>query len=401
MGRVYRQLSLEERCEISRLQAAGSSIQQIAAALDRSPSSISRELKRNKGSGPRAGPYQPAYAQQQTVARRWSGSRLERDETLRDQVLEGLKKGWSPEQVSGRLKLEQRRPVIGHESIYRFIYSQLKRSNDGAWRFYLPRAKARRGRRGRKGGSPASFIQQRVGVAERPPEALTRDRPGHWEADFMLFAAYGQSVLVLHERTSRLTALVKTTSRKASPTATTLGGLLGPLPDSLKQSLTFDNGTEFAEHYRVGLDTYFCDPHAPWQKGGVENAIGRIRRFLPRKTDLQTVSDQQIIAVAQTYNHTPRQCLDFRTPAEVFSRVLHFERESTSRPSPGGAVLSTQPWPAQAFGNGRLTNREPASPNRHGTSMALLMPMRGPVTTPAASPGIRSKGGSSTRRPLC
>ena len=151
----------------------------------------------------------------------------------------------------------------------------------------------------------------------------------------MLFSALGQSVLVLHERSSRLTALVKTRTRKAKPTANALGGLLGPLPDSLKQSLTFDNGTEFAEHYRIGLATYFCDPHAPWQKGGVENAIGRIRRLLPRKTDLNTITDDQILAVAQVYNHTPRQCLDFQTPAEVFSRVLHFERESTPRPSPG------------------------------------------------------------------
>jgi IS30 family transposase len=335
MGRVYEQLGLEERCEIARLRGEGCSIRQIAAAVDRQPSSISRELKRNAGSGPRAGPYKPAYAQAQAAARRWCGARLDRDEALRGQVLAGLAKGWSPEQVSGRLKLETGRSVIGCESIYRFIYSQLKRSNDGAWRLYLPRAKFKRGRRARKGGSPASFIQQRVALAQRPQEALNRDQPGHWEADFMLFSAAGQSVMVLHERTSRLTALVKTSTRKARPTANTLGGLLGPLPDGLKHSLTFDNGTEFAEHYRIGLATYFCDPHAPWQKGGVENAIGRIRRFLPRKTDLSSITEQQILALARTYNHTPRQCLDFRTPAEVFSRVLHFEWESTPRPSPG------------------------------------------------------------------
>jgi IS30 family transposase len=335
MGRVYEQLGLEERCELARLREAGASIRQIAAALDRAPSSVSRELRRNRGSGPRAGPYKPAYAQAQTAARRWSGSRLERDDALRERVLAGLGQGWSPEQVAGRLRLVEGRPVIGHESIYRFIYAQLKRTNDGSWRNYLPQAKAKRGRRGRRGGSPVSFIQQRVGLAHRPAQALTRAQPGHWEADFMLFSAYGQSVLVLHERTSRLTCLVKTTTRKARPTAKTLGGLLDPLPDSLKQSLTFDNGTEFAEHYRLGLDTYFCDPHAPWQKGGVENAIGRIRRRLPRTTNLDEITDSHIASVAQAYNHTPRQCLDFQTPAEVFSRVLHFERESTSRLPPG------------------------------------------------------------------
>lgn len=330
MGRRYEQLRLEERCEIARLQGEGASVRQMAAALDRSPSSISRELSRNVGSGPRAGSYRPAYAQAQTAARRWSGSRLERDETLRERVLKGLEQGWSPEQVAGRLRLEQGRAVIGHESIYRFIYAQLTRTNDGAWRHYLPRAKARRGRRGKSGGSPTSLIQQRIPLAHRPDAADGRNQPGHWEADFMLFSTYGQSILVLHERTSRLTAILKTPSRKARPTATTLADLLGPLPQSLRRSLTFDNGTEFAEHYRIGLPTFFCDPHAPWQKGGVENAIGRIRRWLPRKTNLTDLSNQQISAVAQAYNHTPRRCLDFHTPAEVFSRVLHFERETTS-----------------------------------------------------------------------
>lgn len=329
MGRHYDQLGVEERCEIARLRASGASIRQVAAALDRAPSSICRELKRNTGSGLKAQIYKPGHAQDQTSARRWSGSRLERDTALREQVLAALAKGWSPEQVSGRLKQEQGQAVIGHESIYRFIYAQLKRTNDRAWRHYLPQARAKRGRRGRRGGSPASFIQHRVALSQRPADALPRLQPGHWEADFMLFSTYGQSVLVLHERTSRLTALVKTKTRKASPTAKTLKGLLSPLPPSLKQSLTFDNGTEFAEHYRIGLDTYFCDPHAPWQKGGVENAIGRIRRFLPRKTDLLGLTQEQICAIARTYNHTPRQCLDFLTPAEVFSRVLHFKREST------------------------------------------------------------------------
>jgi IS30 family transposase len=170
MGRQYDQLSLEERCEIARLQASGSSIRQIATTLDRSPSSISRELKRNTGQGPRADAYRPSYAQAQTAARRWSGSRLERNAALRDQVLQSLARGWSPEQVSGRLKLEQGQAVIGHESIYRFIYAQLKRTNNGAWRLYLPRAKAKRGRRGQRGGSPTSFIQQRVALSQRAAE---------------------------------------------------------------------------------------------------------------------------------------------------------------------------------------------------------------------------------------
>jgi IS30 family transposase len=335
MGRRYEQISLEDRCAIARLREGGQSIRQIAAALDRSPSSISRELKRNTGSGPRSQPYKPAYAEQQTKARRWSGSRLERQTALREQVLELLKRGWSPEQVAGRLRREAGRTVIGVESIYRFVYAQLARTNDGAWRLYLPKAKYRRGRRPRKGGSPVLHISHRVSIDERPAGAGDRGQPGHWEADFMLFARYGQSVLVLHERTSRLTVFIKTDTRKAEPTARLLGQWLDPLPALLKRSLTFDNGTEFAEHHRLEIPTFFCDPHAPWQKGGVENAIGRLRRFLPRRTDLDLIDPDQIAAAVHAFNRVPRQCLDFQTPAEVFSRVLHFERESTSRPSPG------------------------------------------------------------------
>jgi IS30 family transposase len=335
MGTQYDQLSFEERCELAELHRAGRSIRQIAAALDRSPSSISRELKRNAGKGPRADPYRPLYAQQQTQARRWSGSKLERNAKLRETVLAYLEKGWSPEQIRGRLRHEHDKVIIGTETIYRFIYAQMKRTNDSSWRQYLPRAKAKRGWRSKPGGSPASFIKHRVPIEQRPDTALDRKEPGHWEADFMLFAIYGQAILALHERTSRLTLLLILPNRKAGPTAQALAKLLEPLPETLRRSLTFDNGTEFAQHHQIGLPTFFCNPHSPWQKGGVENAIGRFRRFLPRPTDLNTLPEGRILQIVTAYNHTPRTQLDFRTPAEVFSALLHFEWESTSRLSSG------------------------------------------------------------------
>src|ERR1043166_2621612 len=142
MGKSYDQFTLEERCTIARLHQAGQSIRQIATALDRSPSSISRELKRNHGS--QVG-YKPAYAEEQAAARRWKGSRLERNAELRELVLGGLRRGWSPEQVAGWLKCQKARSTVSHETIYRFIYAQIRRTNDGAWRHYLPRAKYKRG----------------------------------------------------------------------------------------------------------------------------------------------------------------------------------------------------------------------------------------------------------------
>ena len=179
MGRSYEQLSLDDRCEIARLSANSSSVRQIAAALDRSPSTISRELKRNRGK--QVG-YKASYAQQRARARRWTGSRLDREPSLRRAVLERLGQGWSPEQVAGRLARDYGRKVISYESIYRFIYAQIRRTTDFKWRHYLPRAKSKRGYRGRKGGSPASFIAGRVSLAKRPRAAADRSIPGHWEA---------------------------------------------------------------------------------------------------------------------------------------------------------------------------------------------------------------------------
>ncbi len=335
MGRTYKQLCLEERCEIARLSASGSSIRQIAAALDRPPSTISRELKRNRGA---TVGYRPSLAQQKMRARRWSGGRLTREHDLRRAVMERLGRGWSPEQVAGRLAREHGRKVISYETIYRFIYAQIRRTNDFSWRHYLPRGKSKRGIRRKRGGSPASFIEGRVSLAERPLQAADRRIAGHWEADLMMFSKYGQAILTVHERTSRLLFGIRLASKVAVGVVRHLGRLFAVLPQRLRQTVTFDNGTEFAGHlalHSLAIETFFCDPHSPWQKGGIENAIGRMRRFIPRKTDLDNLPTRRFRQIIAAYNNTPRKCLDFRTPAEAFSEVLHFECESTSRLSPG------------------------------------------------------------------
>lgn len=328
MGKQFEHFGLEARCEIARRREAGESLRQIGAALDCSASSVSRELKRNAA---KQG-YQPVYADGQALARRWHGCRLLRDADLQCEVLAGLKQGWSPEQVSARLNGR-----ISYESIYRFIADQIARTKNYAWRHYLPRGKSRRGWRGRKGGSSAAHIQHRVSIAKRPKRVAGRKQPGHWEADLMLFSRYGQAVLTLHERSTRLTAVVALPTKAATPVVHTLQSLLAPLPPALRRTLTVDNGTEFAYHYllhrSLGIKTYFCDPHSPWQKGGIENANGRLRRFLPRKTDLVALTPQQIFHIAILYNHTPRKCLGFKTPAEAFAKVLHFNCESTFPPT--------------------------------------------------------------------
>jgi len=335
----YTQLSLEERCSIARLREAGQSIRQIAAALDRQPSTIARELKRNTGS--KIG-YRPAYAQAQTSARRWSGSRLERDDDLRQAILDRLATGWSPEQIAGRLEREAGHKVISHESIYRFVYAQLKRTNDTKWRLYLPRAKIRRGWR-TKGGWPRS--QGKCSIHQRPTHIAARQQPGHWEADCMLFKTPGPAILVAHERHSRITLALPQSRLRAQHVADDLVHLFESFAPDLRQSVTFDNGAEFYRHRqltdRLGIQTYFCDPRAPWQKGGIENAIGRLRRALPTKTNIAELPKAQLNAILANYNNTPRKCLGFLTPAETFN-PLHFECESTPASSAGRRVVLRQ-----------------------------------------------------------
>ena len=213
MERRYDQLSLEDRCSIAPLHSQGRSIRQIAADLDRSPSTVSRELRRNAG---REVGYKPAYAQEQTKARRWKGSRLERDAALRDEVLACLRKGWSPEQTCGWLARRHGRRMISPESIYRFIAAQIARHKDYRWRHYLPRGKSKRGLRGRKGGSSVLHIEARVPIANGRLPSPTGD-PGHWEADLMMFAKYGQAILTLHERSSRLLIAARPPGKSSAP----------------------------------------------------------------------------------------------------------------------------------------------------------------------------------------
>lgn len=333
MGQKYKQFTLEERCKISLLREEGKTIRKIAAALARSPSSITREIKRNKT---KTLGYNARYAELQASGRRWRGSKLERQPDLRDIVLDRLAMGWSAQQVSNRLALEKRCNLISYESIYRFIHSQIKRTNDYSWRHYLVYGKSKRGWYRRKSRSPLSFLKDRVSIHERSAEINKRTEPGHWEADLMLFSQYGQALLVVHERYSRVLLLFKLKTKEAMPIANRLKTFFQSLPPQLAKTVTFDNGTEFALHHHlneVGIKTYFCNVRSPWQKGGIENAIGRMRRALPRKSDLSHLSQQHLDQLLSLYNHTPRKCLDYKTPAEIFSKqLLHLKCEFTFPP---------------------------------------------------------------------
>ncbi|WP_133140819.1 IS30 family transposase [Legionella genomosp. 1] len=336
MGKQYNQLSMEERCRISILQREGYSLQKIATALDRSASTISRELKRNitKTKG-----YDANYAQAQTRARRWTGGKLERRPELRKAVLDRLAMGWSPQQVAKRLAREQGCNVISYESIYRFIYQQIKRTKDYSWRHYLPSERYRRRSKLKRKHSSTSFIKDRVSIHERPRHVANRKQIGHWEVDLMQFSKRGGALLVVHERYSRVLFLFKIQTKEAKPIAEHLVNFFTQLPINMVKTVTFDNGTEFSEHHQLTqhqVRTYFCDAYSPWQKGGVENAIGRIRRHLPRKTNFEDINEMDLQQIQRFYNLTPRKCLGYKTPAEIFSnKLLHFKCERSSPPSRG------------------------------------------------------------------
>ena len=326
MGKRYVQLSSSERIEIYRLHADGISRREMARRLGRSAATISRELRRNSQPSRRwPGGYHPQRAQALTRRRHARGRahKLHRLPLLRQLVLDRLAQGWSPELIAGRLARDAAPQRISYESIYRYIY-WLTWSCNGTLHRLLPRHKHRRGRHRKNTRWSKSTILHRASIHLRPAAVSQRTRPGHWEADLMAFSKPGQFLLVAHERRSRWTALRRQLSRAAQPVADNLSSLLASLPPRACRSITFDNGSEFSKHYllthRHGIQTWFCDTHSPWQKGGIENIIGRLRRQLPTKTNLAHLSTRSLQRCVDRLNNTPRKCLAFLTPNEVFSQ---------------------------------------------------------------------------------
>jgi len=343
MGQNYSQLSQEERVSIYHWHASGKSARWIGDALGRHHGTISRELERNsRRTKVWKGGYDPVRAHDLALRRRrWDGRyKLARQPHLRALVQSKLAMGWSPETIAGRLALEQPSMCISHEAIYRYIYFLSRQKI--YWHRYLVRRKHRRGRLGQRGGSAVNTLQGRVSIAERPAHVEDRREPGHWEADMMGFRDRHHNLLVAQERTTRYILIARTPNRQSPVILDQLTQWFSRLPPSLRLSLTQDNGPEFSKHLQlaaaIGLKTYFCDPHSPWQKGSIENMNGRLRRQLPRKTSLDTLSQADLAALESHHNNMPRKCLGFRTPAELLNQFLqpsHFKCEFTPRPSPG------------------------------------------------------------------
>jgi len=301
---TYTQLNYEEREKIAQLRQSQTSISEIARQLGRSKSTISRELKRNEAP---PGQYWPDTAQSKTLSRRKRGCILDKDLALQHYVLNQMQcHYWTPEQISGYLKHRQTAlKSVSHETIYAWLYhGSLKREK--YWKF-LTRRKVKRGLRKSIKGCK-SRIPNRVPICDRPKIVDDKQEFGHWEGDLMSFMKNTQYILVLRERKSMLTLSAVLPNKMAVETAKTAIDLLNKIPKKARKTLTFDNGTEFTNHAAIskktGLDIYFCDPYASWQKGGIENSNGRLRRDLPRNTDVKTIKkedfDEPKVSVAKS-----------------------------------------------------------------------------------------------------
>ena len=320
MERDNSNLRLEERVTIFRLLEQGWGNTAIAREIGRDRSTVWRERQRNT---PQGGDYLPEAAHRRAWARRFRGNRCERDPALGAYVRERIQLGWSPQQIAGRLRFEGHARTVSHETIYRYIYRpQGKREK---LHRCLWRGKARRGyRAARRPRGPR--IPNRRSIHERPAHINDRDAFGHWEGDTMDFRYQKRPLLTLTERRTRFALAAERLDRTAASATAEQKRLLGRLPARARRSITYDNGSEFAGHQDVaaatGMATYFCDPHAPWQRGAIENVNRWLRRDLPRKVPLDLYAAEDLDDALWLYNTTPRKCLNYRTPLEAFTDEL-------------------------------------------------------------------------------
>jgi IS30 family transposase len=300
--------------------AAGLTLSEIGSAIGKSKSTVSRELRRNALDG---GGYSAAVADGAYMERRQRPATLERDSRLATFVRQRLSEGWSPQQISGWLRsgAEPGLCAVAMETIYAFIY-RARQKAEALWQYLARRRKKRRALCSRPS---RDTIKDRVSIHERPDSVDDRSEIGHWEGDLVI-CQRTRPVLVLHERKTRITLAARLTGKGAAETASVIMNIFKRLDPQLRQSVTFDNDTAFARHVwlreAMSMATYFCDAYASWQKGGVENANGRLRRWLPRRTNLDDISDQDMDEIVMTYNLTPRKCLAYRTPLQALFSEL-------------------------------------------------------------------------------
>ncbi len=307
----YTQLTQEQRYQISALLKMGHNRTEIATVIGVHKSTVSRELRRNRGQSG----YRPKQAHQKALSRRKKAKpRIPKATWML--IEDKLRQDWSPEQIAGWLK-RNKDIQISPERIYQYVLADKQAGGD--LHKHLRCQKKRRKRYGsydRRGKLP-----DRVSIDERPEIVDTRERLGDWEADTILGKGRRHAIVTLTERKSRLALLSKVERRTAELVGEAIIHLLQPLTDLL-HTITGDNGKEFAQHQRIArelkIDFFFTHPYSAWERGANENMNGLVRQYIPKSRDLATVTDQELEVIMYKLNHRPRKCLDFRSPFEVF-----------------------------------------------------------------------------------
>lgn len=309
---MYKQLTQEERYQIEALMKAGHTQTTIAQILGRHKSTISRELRRNRG----LRGYRPKQAHRLSVERRVGKVQLRIDTASWEQVERLLRQDWSPEQISLWLRKEPGTP-ISHEWIYQHVFQD--KLNGGNLYHHLRCQKQRRKRYGSY--SRRGQLINRVSIDERPAVVETRSRLGDWELDTIIGKGHKQAIVSLTERKSRLTLIHKVQRKTASNVTQAILKLLQPIADRV-HTLTSDNGREFAGHEAMakslGAKFFFAHPYASWERGLNENTNGLIRQYFPKQRDFTTITQAEINWVMDRLNNRPRKCLGIKTPNQVF-----------------------------------------------------------------------------------
>jgi IS30 family transposase len=310
----------QERDRIALWHNQNLTLREIARKLNRNVSSISREIKRNCFGEHYVAIHAQTKSQKRVIKAR-SRHPL-KNKSVYGYVIKKLRCGWSPEQISGRLKLKKPdNPYwnIHHETIYRFIYVQ-ENKEKALWE-YLPRKQKRRKKKyGRK--AQRVRIPDRVSIHDRPSEIENRLVFGHWEGDSIVGKGHKGGAHTEIERKTRFTMAKLINTFQAEETAKKVSHMYRDLPFEAKKSTTLDNGKENTNHKDFGLTTYFADPYSSWQRGTNENTNGLIRRYLPKKTDFTKLTQNELDDIIWEINNRPRKCLGFYTPREAFKKEL-------------------------------------------------------------------------------
>lgn len=317
-------LTFYERQQIESCLKSGFKIKLISVFVGRDHSVISREINRNSGD---YFPYDARVAQEAADrrAKKTNKRKMDKNPALKKYVCENLKKGWSPEQIAGRIS-EHHPPelhgaTISYEQIYEYVYDDGRDENGLPLYKFLRKKKIQRQKRYSRKKRNITILERRS-IHERAEEINTKATYGHWESDTMI-CKYRKGLSVQYERKSQLVRVQKLDNLKAETTEQVIIGNIESLPIYLRQSMTFDNGTENAKHMNIRdnleLDTYFCDTYSAWQKGGVENMNGLLREYLPKKINLEEIDGKTIYDIQERLNNRPRKSLKYSTPNEIIN----------------------------------------------------------------------------------